>query len=433
MATVSALVAATLVGLPSAAPSAAVPVQEAAAMGAYVVVLHDSARGQLDAIVKEHRARYGEVTGFVYRHALVGYSARIPNSQVSRLQNDPRVEMVAPDRPVHATQQRLSIGVDRVDGDVSSTRSGNGSGSVDAGVAILDSGIDLDHPDLNVAGGVNCVNRGKPPQDDQGHGTGVAGIVGAKDNDADTVGVAPGARLYAVKVLNTRLAGNDSRIVCGLDWVAQHAQGSNINVVNMSLAGISPDDGNCGRTKRDVLHLAVCKVNEAGVTVVVAAGNDSTDFANTSPANYNEVLTVTAMQDADGQPGGLGTIAPGCQTTVPYDDAATDFSNFTTIGSADAAHTIAAPGLCLRTTALIDGPGGGNVIWFGGTSFSSPHVAGTAALCITTSCAGMTPAQVIAKLRADAAAQPASYGFTGDPHTPIDNRYYGYLDYAGKY
>ncbi|WP_327434830.1 S8 family serine peptidase [Streptomyces sp. NBC_01236] len=214
----------------------------------------------------------------------------------------------------------------------------------------------------------------------------------------------------------------------------QHAQSLDIKVVNMSITGEDTDDGNCGHSDHSVMHVAICGVvNNAGVTVVVAAGNDSTDFVNSVPAAYDEVLTVTAMQDADGQPGGRGTIAPGCQTTVPYDDAATDFSNFTTIGSPDAAHTIAAPGLCLRSTALTNGPGGGNVIFFGGTSFSSPHVAGTAALCITTRCAGMTPAQVIAKLRADAAAQPASYGFTGDPHTPIDNRYYGYLDYAGGY
>jgi len=434
VATLSALVAATLAGLPSGAPSAAVPAQGAAAMGAYVVVLHDSARGQVDAIVREHRKRYREVPGFVYRHALVGYSAQIPESQVSRLRRDPRVEWVAPDRPVHGTDQILSHGVNRVDGDVSSTRSGNGSGSVNVGVAILDSGIDLDHPDLNVAGGVNCA-FGRPsqsPQDDNGHGTGVAGIVGAKDNTSDSVGVAPGARLYAVKVLNAHLAAHDSNVVCGLDWVAQHAQSSNIKVVNMSLAGTGPDDGNCGRSDHEVLHLAVCGVNDAGVTVVVAAGNDSTDFANTAPANYDEVLTVTAMKDGDGQPGGHAA-TDACGSPAADDDTVADFSNFTTIGSPDADHTIDAPGTCLRTSALTSGPEGGTVIWPAGTSFSSPHVAGTAALCITKRCAGMTPAQVIAKLRADAAARPASYGFTGDPHTPIDNRYYGYLDYAGGY
>lgn len=102
------------------------------------------------------------------------------------------------------------------------------------------------------------------------------------------------------------------------------------------------------------------------------------------------------------------------------DDTAADFSNFTTTGSSDESHTIAAPGVCINSTWK---NGGYNTI--SGTSMATTHTAGTAALCIAGPCAGLTPSQVMQKLRSDAAAQPASYGFTDDPNSPNGNRYYG--------
>jgi subtilisin len=154
---------------------------------------------------------------------------------------------VAVDRPVHTSGQVLPTGMDRVDAERSSTRSGDGKGAVDVDVAVLDTGIDTDHPDLNVAGGINCVG-GSSFDDDHLHGTHVAGTVGAKDNHVGVAGVAPGARLWAVKVVDETGSGTVESVICGVDWVTAHR--SRIEVANMSLGGEAteaPRNGLCDR------------------------------------------------------------------------------------------------------------------------------------------------------------------------------------------
>jgi subtilisin family serine protease len=369
---------------------------------------------------------FGLAPTHTYGTALFGFAASVPRGRLAALERDPRVQLVSADGYVEAVAQTLPTGVNRIEGDLSSTLAGNGSGAVDVSVAILDTGIDIDHPDLNVQGGFNC-STGPSFDDGNGHGSHTAGTVGARDDANGVVGVAPGAKLYAVRVLNNAGSGSWASVACGIDWVTANAAGLGIKVANMSLGG-SGSDGACGS---DALHQAICNSVAAGVTYVVSAGNSNADLAGFVPAAFNQVLTVTAMADFNGQPGGGG--AATCRSDV--DETPADFSNWTTAGGADEGHTIAGPGVCILSTWK-----GGGYKTISGTSMSSPHVAGVAALCVASGACGGTPAQVMSKLRSDAAGRPASYGYVGDPHNPITSGgrnpktlYYGYLVYAGGY
>lgn len=328
---------------------------------------------------------------------------------------------------VEASRQVIPTGIKRVDAPQSSTAAGDGSGKVNADIAILDSGIYKQHKDLNISGGRNCKGRDKKAwSDGDGHGTHVTGTAAAKDNSIGVVGVAPGARLWAVKVLNNRGVGSFSSAICGIDWVtAKNTDGdttNDIEVANMSLGATvsGSDDNNCGWVGSNAaaaMHQAICDS--------VAAGNDSKDFLADVPAAFDQVLTATAMADFDGKPGSEALST--CGSNV--DDTFANFSNHTTVGSPDVNHTIAAPGVCIYSTW-----NNGGYKTLSGTSMASPHVAGTAALCIATGDCTGTPANVMDKLRSDSAARPASYGFFGDPNDPFGStRYYGYLEYAGGY
>ncbi len=317
-----------------------------------VVVLNGHAKGK-SLENKQHALstarQMGLVPTFAYGAALTGFAAAVPEGRLRALEKDPRVQFVSPDEEFSIESQILPAGVDRVDADQSSTVAGDGTGSVNVGIAIIDSGIDPTHPDLNVAGGVDCLSNGTTG-DPNGHGTHVAGTAAAIDNDIGVVGVAPGSPLYAVRVFNKNGVASASRVICGIDWVTANAATLGIRVANMSFGfgtKEKKDDRNCGLTVHDALHLAVCRLVDAGVTVVVSAENSSRDLSQNLPAAFPEVLTVTAMRDEDGIPGALGTSPPRC-TPDPYpDDEATTFSNYSTVASEDTSHVIAAPGFCV--------------------------------------------------------------------------------------
>ncbi len=385
----------------------------------FVVVLDEGV--DPDAVAAYHEQFSGVSVVHRYRHALTGYAAEISPAALTAIKADSRVDFVSADRTFHTTAQTLPTGINRIDGELSSTASGNGSGSVNINVAVIDTGIDPTHPDLNVVGGKDCA-PGIGYNDLNGHGSHVAGTIAAKDDGNGVVGVAPGANLYAVKVLTDAGAGLTTDIICGIDWVTSTRTdlnpNNNIAVANMSLGGGGTDDNNCGNSNNDAYHKAICNSVNAGVVHVVAAGNDTVDFRSTAPATYSEVLTVTAISDFNGAPG--GGAASTCRSDV--DDTEANYSNWAVL-AADQNHTIAAPGTCINSTWML---GGYNTI--SGTSMASPHVAGVAALCIASGACTGTPSAIIQKLRTDAqnytTANPG-YGFTSP-----GGRYYGYLTRA---
>ncbi|MGH3361660.1 MAG: S8 family serine peptidase, partial [Nocardioides sp.] len=194
------------------------------------------------------------------------------------------------------------------------------------------------------------------------------------------------ARIWPVKVLTDLGTGLNSDVICGIDYVAAHAD--EIEVANMSLGGGGEDDGACGSQNDDAMHAAICSAVDAGVTFVVAAGNDSADAKDFTPAAYDEVVTVSALADFNGLPGG------GAPSTCRADEDGT-FASFSNFG-ADV--DVIAPGVCINSTWM---NGGYNTI--SGTSMASPHVAGAAALIAATNPAA-TPAQIQNQLESSGSA-----------------------------
>ena len=189
--------------------------------GDYIVVLRNGADSA--AIAARHKQKYGAELTHVYKHALKGYAAKLDANGVAAAKADPDVLFVSEDRELTAAAppapptenpQVTQRSITRIDGDESSTRSGDMRGSVPLNVAVIDSGIDSDHPDLNVVGGVNCVGDKGGFEDTYGHGTLVAGSIGALDNEIGFVGVAPGARLWAVRALKKN--GTDTFVAAHL-------------------------------------------------------------------------------------------------------------------------------------------------------------------------------------------------------------------------
>jgi subtilisin family serine protease len=426
MRTVTLVVVALAVLLVAGVPSAlARSSRDDVVPGSYIVTYKSSVTSPGGETATRERSGKFDVR-FVYRHALRGFAARLDAAQVRRLEADPEVASVTPDRVVHATAETFPSGVQRIRASVA----GSANPPSATNVAVIDTGVSPGNSDLNAVSAINCVNPAASADDDAGHGTHVAGIIGARaDNGSGVVGVVPGTRIYGVKVLDSFGSGTWAQVVCGLDWVAANAASQNIGVANLSLggAGTQLDFGACGSTTS--LHQAICNA-AAKVAVVVAAGNDAWDFDNQSvpdvPAVYPEVVTVTAVSDSDGQPGGTGG-PPACLPDQG-DDRFASFSNWAGTPGGQA-HTLAAPGVCILSDWL-----GGGTDTISGTSMAAPHVAGAIAHCNGNlggppgPCAGRTnPADLIPAVTT---ADPA-YHYVGDPSQPVAGQWFGAMAIAG--
>lgn len=319
-----------------------------------------------------------------------GAAVHIPNVRaMEALQRDPRVVTILPDRKVYAhviatgstkgagstSGQVIPSGVKRIG---ASPGSGSGTG-YGIGVAVVDTGIDFNHNDLKPIGDA-CFTAFSSCQDDNGHGTHVTGIIAARNNTIDVVGVAPDSIPYAVKVLDQSGNGSDATVISGLDWIYQSANSVTppIRVVNMSLGR--------GGTLNDepLLREAVQKIVNLGISVVVSAGNDSAmEVSQQVPATYPEVMAIASATAEDG--------ANKCNFFSDYIKTDTA-SFFTTDGKFDSVSkigvTASAPGEtkenisggCMaQSVGILSTKLRGGTTRMSGTSMAAPHVSGVVA------------------------------------------------------
>ncbi len=283
-----------------------------------------------------------------YSKVFNGVATKLSSDDVARLNTDKRIAYIEKDQMItlapppgkgpgngggETAAQDTPWGITRVNGV---------AGYTGSGVAwVIDTGIDLDHPDLNVdaSRGYNAFSSGKDGQsldDGNGHGSHVAGTIAAINNTIGVIGVAPGATVIPIKVLGSRGSGSYSGVIAGIDHVA--ANGGNGDVANLSLGG----------PVSQAVDDAVIAAQTSGVIFVLAAGNDGDDANNHSPArvNGNSIYTISAMSSNN--------------------DAWASFSNY---GNPPVDYC--APGVAVKSTWK---DGGYNTI--SGTSMAAPHAAG---------------------------------------------------------
>lgn len=327
------------------------------------------------------REQFTERIRYIYEHAITGYALLLSPYEAERAErlfggaNELGVTQVVSEQVTFSVPEKITTF--EVQGKTSDALRGTEvipagvlrtgaplDDAVNVDVAVIDTGVDRDNPELNVVGGYDCTSE-TPEEygiDGHGHGTHVAGTIAAKADGRGVVGVAPGARVHSVRVLDSSGSGSYASVICGIDYVA--GQADVIEVANMSLGGPVT-----GELTTDPMYHAVQTATDLGVTIVVAAGNSTQDARGFAPASYPEVITVSAYTDYDGMPGGFA-LAPnaGC-TAMSVDDELAAFSNY----GEDV--DLAAPGVCVLSTYLNK-----EYAYASGTSMASPHVAGCVAV-----------------------------------------------------
>lgn len=345
-----ATLAASLAGLPAVAAAqeqsgnlgVSVEVREEVHNSFIFVLRDDVPAGEVARHANALAAGAGGRVTHTYSASIKGFAAKMPDEAAARmLSANPLIASYEPDAIAYAfakpvataaypcTTSQTPWGVTRVGG------AGDGTGRR---AWVIDTGIDFEHPDLIVdrTNSASFVLRGKFSADDgNGHGTHVAGTIGALKNGCDVVGVAAGATLVAVRVLDNSGSGSYSGVIKGIDYVA--ANGAPGDVANMSLGG--------GYSA--TLNAAVENAASKGILFALAAGNESGDAAKYSPASASgeNIYTVSAI------------------------DAADNFASFSNYGNPPV--DCAAPGVNIVSTR-----NGGGVTTFSGTSMAAPHVAG---------------------------------------------------------
>lgn len=414
---------------------------------------------------REITQRNGVKARYQYGNVITGFSARMTRAEARKLARDPSVTSVRVSQIYRTAATSdcsgnvtpcVADGIKRV-----KAYDGSSRRDITANVAVLDTGIgpaqgngepiSMITDELEIAGGWNCAGTVPTQQagetsgefqarladyrgrwgDVNGHGTHVAGIIGARDNAYGAVGVAPGANLYSVRVFGGNGVGSDAAIVCGLDWVlATHTNADpDIDVVNMSIQGPRANQlEDCGAVNADsspnvdIMHQAICRLHTANIPVVASAGNDGINANLSSPGGYNQVITVGAMTDTDGVGWEQGNNA-GCGSYgTEKDDTFADYSNHGT--DVD----IVAPGTCVWSTAHLRGDGtpsqrGDWLVRSTGTSMAAPHVTGAVARYVHAKGSPASVSEIRQLIRAagrmdwDARTDPVWYG-VNDPDPP---------------
>jgi subtilisin family serine protease len=295
-------------------------------------------RGASEAIARENGLALRHVREFAAR----GFSAVIPDSRLDLVRSDPRVLLVEKDGPVSLifpVREQARPGGGGSTGQVTPwgiTRVGGAGSGVGKTAWILDTGVDLDNPDLNTSKACHTYFAGNSPDDGNGHGTHVAGTIAAINNSIDVVGVAAGAYVCSVRVLGNSGSGSWEGVINGINYVAAH--GANGDVANMSLGATGTNA---------TLEKAVSDAAAKGIRFAIAAGNEGTNAANSTPARVNgaNVYTISAIDSKDCMPSWSNWGNP----PVDY----------------------AAPGVSVVSLRR-----GGGTTSMSGTSMASPHAAG---------------------------------------------------------